>query len=233
VRDAAGVAGLVVGRRIREEVGGPARAHAAPGAPLLVPLAVLGEDLDRRVIDGDAAGSVGLGVLLDVLARDPHVVAADVDDAVLQVDVRPAEREELGAAHARHHRDPYKRAPVVVLLPRSSHQGGRLGRRGRLRVRGWRARDAGELGRVGRDPAPPVRRGHCAADDEMNLADGRGRERLADVLLALDDLAGLLRAVVRRVAGRGRAARRALVPYLAALVRPVHPVLDERASVAA
>src|SRR4051812_3798747 len=78
--DTARVAGPIIGRRVGEEVGRLGWLHADLATALLVPLAVLGEDLDGRLIDRDAAGAVGLGVLLDTPARHAHVVAADRDD---------------------------------------------------------------------------------------------------------------------------------------------------------
>src|SRR6266536_2466429 len=60
-----------------------------------------------------------LGVLVDRVAVDPDVVAPDLDDGPVEVDVMPAQPEQLSTAHAGDHHQPNEHPPLFVLLPRS------------------------------------------------------------------------------------------------------------------
>ena len=227
------ITGTVVPVPVREQK----RAVLGQGLPrlalLVVALPVLGEHLDGCRVDREPAHLVGLGVLLDRPAAYPHVVPPHGHDAGVEVDVGPAQREQLGSAHPGHHHEPDQGSPVVVLSPRGVddprrlRDGGRVGLRRRL---AWLPR---EDGGVVRDPAPALGRGQHATDGEVDTADRRGSERPAGVRATLDDPAACLHAVVGRIAGCRGPARRALVLHGPALVRLARSVLDPGPAVAA
>jgi hypothetical protein len=182
----------------------------------------------------DRPSSTGRGssVLVDRAPVHTHVVPSDRQDAGVKVDVRPAQREELSAAHAGHHHQPDQRAPVIVLRPRSVDDPGGLRHCRRLGLRRRRAWLSRNDRRVRGDPSPANSCSEHAADREVDATHRRASQRLALVLPALDDPAALLRAVVRWIAGRGRSTWRALVLHRPALMRAVGAVLHEWAPLA-
>jgi len=127
--------------------------------------------LNGRAIDREAAHLMGLGVLLDRLTAHPNEVPAHRHGAVHEIDVRPAQREDLRASHTRHHHQPDERSPRVVLQPRSRNgpRGGRC--RWRIGLGHPLTRLLDDIGGVGPDPPPPDGRSEHSAQDPVNLAD--------------------------------------------------------------
>jgi hypothetical protein len=166
--------------RCGEEVCVGRQLQAEGGGALLAAGAVLGQDGHGLGVEGDVATLVGLGVLF------PGVRAV-LGDAVLQrqdcaclVDVGPAQAAQLTAAGAGGHGQPDQRTEVGV-LPGIGHDARGLVGRGRPRV-GWGSgRWLGLRGRIDGDPFPAHGALVGAADDEVDLADGPGRQRRADM----------------------------------------------------
>jgi hypothetical protein len=233
VRDAARVAWAVARGPVGEQKRRLVRIDADLPAERRVPLPMLGEHLDRRGVDRQPAHLVRLRVLLDRLPIDAHVVPPHCHHAAVEVDVGPAQCEQLGPAHAGHHHQPDERAPVVVLRPRRLHDARCLCDRRWIRLRGRLPRLASPDGRVVSDPFPTLGGGQHAADREVDAADRCRSERTALVRQTLDNPAARLVAVVRRVTDDRRPARGTTVLDDPALVRLARAVLDERLAVTA
>ena len=95
------------------------------------------------------------------------------------VDAPPTQRGELAAAHPGDHDQPHEHAPLVVLVERSGHKSSGLSARWGVGLRTQRARLHDLVHRVDGDPA--VSNGHVqrAAQDGVQGADRRRRERAA------------------------------------------------------
>jgi hypothetical protein len=92
-----------------KHIGADGQAHTGEPGDLLAALPVGSEQIHGRVIEGDAAGLVGLSVLLLALFAALDVAALDQQLARIQVDVEPAQRAQLTAAHPGGHRQPQQR----------------------------------------------------------------------------------------------------------------------------
>jgi hypothetical protein len=114
------------------------------------------QQLGRVGADRDPALGVGLGRLVDQgLAGDANGPTGDQDLALVQVQVRPANRAQLTTAGTEHDRQPQEQAQLPVLGQRNAEQPGGVRDCWRLHVSALDRGRGGEPGWVVGDPAPP------------------------------------------------------------------------------
>ncbi|MGH4013002.1 MAG: hypothetical protein ACRDSL_03520 [Pseudonocardiaceae bacterium] len=121
-------------------------------------LLVVAQEGNGVRIEADDAHLVCLGVFDDRLAVLADEVAPDRQQPSGQVEVFPGEAEQLAASRSGDESQPDESAPIGVLLPRCTHDPGRLIGRRRIRLRVLLSRALDRLQRVDCDPAPPHRR---------------------------------------------------------------------------
>ncbi|MDT7708089.1 MAG: hypothetical protein QOG20_3696 [Pseudonocardiales bacterium] len=152
------------------------------GAPP-APVPVLRQDRDGLGVERDTSLLVGLGVLLladRAVLRDRP---AQREHACREVHVRPPQRTQLATPRAGRHRQPDQCAPVGV-LPRLLDDPGDLLRSRRPRVGPRRRRRRRLRDRVHAYPPPAHALRVGAAEQEVDVADRRGGQRLALVRVA-------------------------------------------------
>jgi len=164
---------------------------------------MLGQQRNRLGVERDPAVLMGLGVLLPRHAVQLRDRPLHGQHPAGEVDVEPAQRAQLAAPEAGHHRQPDQHGPVGV-LPGAGEDARRLRGRWRPRVRSRLGRRLGVLDRVRRDPPPPDGPLQRAAQHDVDLPERR---------------LGQASASVRPAAGITR-------------VGPGRPVLDEGPAVA-
>ena len=149
---------------------------AAAGGRLLLALAVSGEELEGRVVEGERPAVVGLGRAFEHSPLDDDHATFDRDRARVEVEIVPTQRGQLAATGAGRGRDAEPQREDRVLPLRHDEEPGELlggrrpddGRAHRRRLRGGRRVPASH---------PPDRPVERASGDKMDLQD-RGRPNL-------------------------------------------------------
>jgi hypothetical protein len=135
-----------------------------------------GNDLHRPVVDGDPAGGVGLGVLLDEAGRAHDHAAVDTDDTVDEIDVAPPQRHQLGPSRSGRRGEDEEACQVRRRFRRPSQDASEV----RPRRRGdLRRRDSGRRRRrrrVDAEPSPLDPLGQRSAQDAVDATHGGRRE---------------------------------------------------------
>lgn len=134
--------------------------------PPAVPL----QGLDRSGTERDAPGRVGLGVLLDQAVRAEHHSPADDHRSLVEVEVAPAESDELAAAGAGGRGQEHEGGELGIGIAGEAEEAGDVGGPRRVNLSLRDAGRAGVGGRIPDEPAPPHALSEGSAQDDVRPA---------------------------------------------------------------